>query len=56
MSKTEDKTKPESADEKFKPANVADGSPGKGRHERNMKDVPRGSEGDRRRSSENRTD
>lgn len=54
MSKKIDPTKPQSNEEKFKPANVADGSPGQGRNERNMKDVPRGSETDRRGSSQNR--
>ena len=49
-----DPTKPTSNEEKFKPANVADGNPAQARHERNMKDVPRGSEGDRRRSSSHR--
>lgn len=47
-------TKPTPDKDKFKPANVADGSPNKGRSEHDMKDVSRGSEGDRRRSSQNR--
>ncbi len=55
MSKNDDPTKPLSNDEKFKPKNVADGTKDKGRVEQNMKDVARGSEGDRRRSAQNRT-
>lgn len=54
MSEVKDPTKPVSNDEKFRPANVADGSPANGRAERNMDNVPRGSEGDRRRNSQNR--
>ena len=56
MSKTQDPTKPVPNGEKFKPQNVADGSPADGRLERDMKDVSRGSEGDRRRTSGPRTD
>lgn len=47
-------SEPRSNAEKFKPANVADGSPSKGRNEQDMDDVPRGSEADRRRSAQNR--
>ncbi len=54
MSKTNDPTKPRSNDEKFKPQNVAGGGKDKGRVEQDMTDVPRGSEGDRRRSAQNR--
>ena len=56
MSEKKDPTKPTSNDEKFAPQNVADGSPNSGRLDRNMHDVPRGSEGDRRRASQNRVD
>ena len=55
MSETQDPTKPISNDEKFKPAKVADGSPANARPEHDMKDVPRGSEGDRRRNASNRS-
>ena len=55
MSHTDDPTKPVSNDEKFKPKNVASDDE-RGRATRNMKDVPRGSEGDRRRSAQNRVD
>ena len=55
MSEQKDPTKPESNDEKFKPKNVASDD-AHGRLERNMKDVPRGSDGDRRRAAQNRTD
>ena len=45
-----DPTEPKSNDEKFKPQNVQDESHGSvtdsGRDERNMEDVPRGSESD----------
>ncbi len=54
MSDKSDPTKPISNDEKFKPAKVADGSPANARAEHDMKDVPAGSEEDRRRSSQNR--
>ena len=54
MSDDKDPTKPLSNKEKFKPGNIADGSPNASRRERDMKDVSRGSEGDRRRSSQNR--
>ena len=50
MSHDKDPTKPISNDEKFKPKNVA-GDDEHGRDTRNMHDVPRGSEGDRRRNS-----
>ena len=53
MTEKKDPTKPVSNDEKFKPKNVA-ADDEHGRATRNMKDVPRGSEGDRRRSSQNR--
>ena len=53
MTDRTDPTKPVSNDEKFKPKNVA-ADDEHGRATRNMKDVPRGSEGDRRRSSQNR--
>lgn len=55
MSHKTDPTKPVSNDEKFKPKNVASDDE-HGRATRNMKDVPRGSEGDRRRASQNRVD
>ncbi|WP_162848937.1 hypothetical protein [Aurantiacibacter suaedae] len=55
MSDKKDPTKPTRNDEKFKPQNVADGSPSGGQNERDMKDVPRGSEGDRRRSAQHRS-
>ncbi len=54
MTKKSDPTKPVSNDEKFKPQNVADAGNDTGRREGNMKDVARGSEGDRRRNSQNR--
>lgn len=54
MSETQDPTKPTPNDEKFKPKNVAADDEA-GRNTRNMHDVPRGSEGDRRRNSANRT-
>ena len=53
MSDDIDPTKPVPNDEKFKPKNVA-GDDAHGRLERNMKDVPRGSDGDRRRAASNR--
>ncbi|WP_162925329.1 hypothetical protein [Aurantiacibacter odishensis] len=55
MSEQKDPTKPTPNDEKFKPKNVASGQEN-GRATRNMKDVPRGSDGDRRRAAQNRTD
>ncbi|QZH74430.1 MAG: hypothetical protein JY451_12195 [Erythrobacter sp.] len=55
MSKQQDPTKPVSNSEKFKPKNVASDED-HGRNVRNMDDVPRGSEGDRRRSAQNRVD
>lgn len=57
MSDPKDPTKPVSNDEKFKPENVKDAGAGKpgseGRKARQMDrdDIPRGSEGDVRRSS-----
>ena len=54
MSERKDPTKPVSNDEKFKPKNVASDD-SHGRASRDMKNVPRGSEGDRRRSAQNRT-
>ena len=54
MSKTTDPTKPVSNDEKFKPKHVAGEANNPGRDKRDMKDVARGSEGDRRRSSQHR--
>lgn len=60
MSEQGDPTKPTSNDEKFKPQNVQDagaGNPGgPGRADRNMKDLPRGSEDETRRIAQNRTD
>jgi hypothetical protein len=50
MSKTADPSKPTPNSEKFKPKNVAGAGIDSGRNERNMDDVARGSEGDRRRS------
>ena len=55
MSKTENPAEPTPNSEKFKPQNVAGGKGSPGRDEHDMKDVPRGSEGDRRRNSQNRT-
>ncbi len=55
MSEQKDPTKPTPNDEKFKPKNVA-ADDEHGRATRNMTDVPRGSEGDRRRASQNRVD
>ncbi len=55
MGKDKDPTKPVPNDEKFKPKNVA-ADDERGRATRNMKDVARGSAGDRRRSAQNRTD
>ena len=54
MTDKQDPTKPLADKEKFKPGNIADGSPNASRREREMLDVARGSEGDRRRSSQNR--
>lgn len=56
MSKTKDPTQPLSNEEKFKPKNVAGDERTPGRDERTMQDVPRGSEGDRRRKAGNRND
>lgn len=53
MSETLDPTRPTPDTEKFKPKNVADDD-APGRADRNMHDVPRGSEEDRRRSSTHR--
>jgi hypothetical protein len=47
MSKTQDPAKPTPDSEKFKPQNVAKGKELPGRQERDMLDVPRGSEPDR---------
>lgn len=55
MTEQADPTKPISNDEKFAPKNVA-GDDEHGRFTRDMKDVPRGSAGDRRRSAQHRTD
>ena len=55
MSHTDDPTKPTPNDEKFKPKNVASDDE-HGRATRNMHDVPRGSDGDRRRAAQNRVD
>ncbi len=54
MADKTDPAKPTPDKKKFAPQNVADGSPEKGRNEIDMKDVSRGSEGDRRRSAQNR--
>ncbi|WP_271078174.1 hypothetical protein [Aurantiacibacter sp. MUD61] len=54
MSEQKDPTKPIPNDEKFKPKNVAGGDD-HGRNTQNMKDVPRGSEPDRRRNASNRS-
>lgn len=50
MSDTRDPTKPTPNAEKFKPHNVA-GDDDHGRNTQDMHDVPRGSEGDRRRNA-----
>ncbi|WP_340588027.1 hypothetical protein [Erythrobacter alti] len=55
MSDKSDPTKPTTNKEKFKPKNVASDDE-HGRATRNMQDVARGSEGDRRRASQNRVD
>jgi hypothetical protein len=55
MSDTNNPAKPTPNDEKFKPQNVAGGKKDAGRNERDMLDVPRGSEPDRLGSSRNRT-
>ena len=55
MSKHPDPTKPTSNKEKFAPKNVASDDE-HGRATRNMHDVPRGSDGDRRRAAQNRVD
>ncbi len=54
MSERKDPSKPTPNDEKFKPQNVAGSKNDKGRQDINMKDVPRGSEGDRRRNAQDR--
>lgn len=54
MSERKDLSKPTPNDEKFKPQNVAGSKNDKGRQDINMKDVPRGSEGDRRRNAQDR--
>lgn len=56
MSEKKNPAKPISNDEKFKPQNVAESGADKGRAERNMNDVSRGSEDDRRRTSQHRSD
>ena len=53
MSHTDDPTKPTPNSEKFKPKNVA-GDDSHGRPDRDMHDVPLGSEPDRRGASRNR--
>ncbi|WP_156169931.1 hypothetical protein [Aurantiacibacter luteus] len=53
MSHTDDPTKPTPNAEKFAPKNVA-GDDAHGRPDRDMKNVPRGSEPDRRGASGNR--
>jgi len=55
MSDQQDPTKPVPNSEKFKPQNVAGSKADKGRSERNIEDVSRGSEGDSRRNSQNRS-
>ncbi len=55
MSKNDDPTKPAPDKEKFKPQHVADGKPMAGREERDMLDVARGSEPERRSAARNRT-
>lgn len=55
MSDKQDPTKPIPNKDKFKPGNVAGPGSESGRNEADMKDVARGSEGDRRRSAQNRT-
>lgn len=55
MSNTKDPTEPLPNEEKFKPQHVAASANDPGRDEHDMKDVPRGSEGDRRRSAQNRS-
>ncbi len=54
MSDKKNSAKPASNKEKFKPANAADEGEAKSRKEHEMKNVARGSEGDRRRSAQNR--
>ncbi|MCL6251783.1 hypothetical protein M3P36_12115 [Altererythrobacter sp. KTW20L] len=54
MSKTEDPAKPVPDSEKFKPQNVSGAGKDTGRNERNMDDVARGSEDDRRRAAQDR--
>lgn len=54
MSETKDPTKPTPNSEKFAPKNVA-GDDEHGRFTRDMEDVARGSEGDRRRNASNRS-
>jgi len=54
MSKPRDPSKPVPDNEKFKPQNVAGEGPDKGRNERDMNDVARGSEPERRGASGNR--
>lgn len=56
MSETKNPAEQSEDKGKFKPKNVADGSPSNARRDNEMKNVPRGSEGDRRRSAQNRVD
>lgn len=55
MSKDIDPTKPIPAAEKFKPQNVAKAKDLPGREDRDMLDVARGSENDRRGAARHRT-
>jgi len=55
MSDQQDPNKHVPNSEKFKPQNVAGSKTDKDRSERNMEDVSRGSEGDSRRNSQNRS-
>lgn len=54
MTNIPDPTKPLPDSEKFKPKNVAGAGADRGRADAGMHDVARGSEGDRRRASQNR--
>jgi hypothetical protein len=54
MAKPQNPSKPQPESEKFKPSNVASEGPDKGRNERDMTDVARGSEPERRGASGNR--
>lgn len=55
MTRTDKPSDPMPNEEKSKPQRVRDGAEPKGREERDMEDVPRGSEGDRRRAAQNRS-